>query len=346
MQSKYRAAFSIAVFGTVLLTAGRILLMPYVIAGTVPNSLQTGLLAFTLIVLAVILFLCGIRPDEGKALERGAVRMPVFGMLLTAVLMTFSAVFAFFRWAVHGEMPFPQKITVTAVDKLLFYLLVLFLFLGGVFFFCLAFVWFTQRRSKRGILAVAALAPIVWIWLRLGRYETSYVSSLNLFRNLYDIFMLVAEMLFFLSFARYVSRVEEKPGRLLVGTALCTGMLAASGVLVRGALLITGNKDAAQISGLIASPDLGIAVLAFVFAYAQAHVHRSGPDPEDENGPLNIMGNVKPVLNDPEEMTQTPESGESGEAEDPVEIEDAPIIDNGSIVELEDLRRQLSENEG
>ncbi len=268
MQKNYQQACLVSLCLTAVLSVWRIIITPMAEAATISYGV---LAAVTVLAVPGLLVWCGLQTQPLHTPQGLPAVCLALATALTGALLAVSGIFTAYRWLLLGQMPFPQKMFLTATDSVFLYGLIFSAVIGGVCFLVLAAEWLQQRKAFRGVFPLAALLPVVWTWFRLLRFETSHVSTLGLFRNAMDLGMLAAEMLFFLSFARYVSGVEGKtPPRFFVGVALCTGMLCAVSVLTRFAMLLSQEAAAFAESALIASPDLGVVILAFSSAFAQA----------------------------------------------------------------------------
>ncbi len=279
MQQKYRQAFWAAGGMTMLLTLWRVVIAPQ---ADKHNGTYGTLLIITAITLVGLLVWCGLKREELREVYGTPATVTAAATLFTGALLTVSSVFTAVRWLVGRELPYPQKVLLTATDKLFFGGLVVCGLLGGVFFVCLAAQWWQAKRVVRGFFPLMALFPVFWSWFRLLRYETSHVSAVGTYRSLLDLGVLVAEMLFLLAFARFAANVQEKPQRFLVGLSLCTGLLCTSGALTRFAMFCSQEGAAFEESALILAPDIGFAVLAFAVAFGQAFgSEEKSPTPEE-----------------------------------------------------------------
>lgn len=282
MQQKYRQAFWAACGMTVLLTLWRIAIAPQPAKHSVAYGI---LLAVTAVTLVGLLVWCGLQREELREVYGVPATVITAATLFTGALLTVSSVFTAARWFFGHEVPYPQKALLTATDKFFLGGVIVCGLLGGVFFVCLAAQWHRTKSVVRGFFPLMALFPVFWSWFRLLRYETSHVSAVGTYRSLLDLGVLVAEMLFLMAFARFVSNVQEKPQRFLVGLSLCTGLLCTSGGLTRFAMFCSQEGVAFEESALIMAPDIGFAVLAFAVAFGQAFASEQEPPLEEESEP-------------------------------------------------------------
>lgn len=266
-----------AVVAAAVLSVMRVIAMPRVVEGTAGIGSNIAMLALTAAVLIALLLSGGVKRRPGKVLRGRALSAVTVGALFTGAAMIVSSVVAMADWMIEKQLPYPANVTVTDTDGTLLYLLVLLGVVSGGFFLFLSFRWFPSGRTERGILRVVALAPVLWCWIRIFRYELSYISSLNVYRNIYDLLLIIVEMLFFLGFARYVSGQEENPSRFLTGLSLCAGVLATAACATRVAMALSGNAEAFNACGLTTAADLGVAVLAFAFGFGQLTAREEHP---------------------------------------------------------------------
>lgn len=251
-----------------LLAIWRTLLTPAAFDQPLPYGIMLGV---TGVLTAVLLTLCVLKNSAPITAGGRMARVSAAGAALTgATLLVTSAVVAH-EWITLGIMPYPSKLTAGSTDGLLIYLWIFSGLAAAAFFLLLAVNWWCAGVCRRRFMPLLALAPVVWSWVRLIRYITSHVSSLGLYRNVYDLGMIVFEMLFFIAFARYVGGVAEKPSRFFVGLSLCTGLLCTISAVTQAALFFEQELAAFETCALVTAPDFGVALLAFVIAFAQGY---------------------------------------------------------------------------
>ncbi|MBR5540491.1 MAG: hypothetical protein IKU56_03845 [Clostridia bacterium] len=232
-----------------------------------PYGITLGAAGVLLVVILAVFGLENVRPI--KVIGRMAQVSAAGAALAGATLVVFSVVTAqqWFAWRV---MPYPSKGSVSGLDTTFLYLLIAAGLAGGVFFLLLAVRWWRFEQMTGRFIPLLALTPVLWSWIRLLRYITSHVSSLGLFRNVYDLGMIVFETLFFVLLARYVSGTSKKASRFFLGVSLCTGLLCTiSGITQIGSFLAQ-EQAVFDTCALVISPDLGMAVFAFATAFAQS----------------------------------------------------------------------------
>lgn len=256
---------------TAVVLALRIVLMPMM------QETHTGRFRLSYIVIAVMLLtLIGAalliwRSKKQPIVISGApLTAASCGGVLCGTAMALGSLYEFFMWQFKGILPAP---VMTKPSSLQYVVLAVSLaggVLGGVFLVLLGLQWLQENRSRSGVFRLMALAPSLWIWFRLARYEMTYASAINVTESFYDFVMLIFILLFFFSFARYVSGVGETPSKLLFWYALGTAMMAISAPLTRFGMYLLGNTAAYNSSELAGFIDLAVGVFALLFAYAQA----------------------------------------------------------------------------
>lgn len=299
MKNRVRVLCIAAAVAAVLLTVLRCITLPMVVA-KIENDLSTGLLIATVTVLVALLVL-GWSNDPVKTIAGKPLWAVVAGALLTGTDMVVSSLWALVGWLTARTMPFPYKAIPTQTDEFLLYALVVTGLLGGAFFLLLGVTWGIKRRSVFGKFRVLALAPVLWVWVRIVRFELSYVSSLSLHRSVYELLMLTFETVFFLWLARALSGVEEKPSRLFAGVALCTAVLTAIACVTRMGMWVMQNEVAFEACALTTAADLGVCVLAFAVAVSHAAPQAELPEEEEPEEPLSVAEQVMLELAQPED---------------------------------------------
>ena len=134
--------------------------------------------------------------------------------------------------------------------------------LGGA-----ALVWMGLRlllegASRRGIAQWSALAPVVWMWLRLVNYEVSYASMVRLKDSFFGLGMLILELLFLFKLARYAAGVGKLPAGRMVAYCMATAVFALSAPATRWILYLQDNSEAYAAYQLAGPVDFAIGVIA------------------------------------------------------------------------------------
>ncbi len=261
-----KGIFATCVAMSVVLGILRTVAMPLIAQHQTASFANIALLLLT----AASLIFCIVAPRKAKTPLR------TFGGR-SAAWLSATSLFTGFSLLVLAVQSLTERSATTPSDavppmgSLLSVLLFAFSLLSGAFFVLYGilrpFTFETPKGEK--LCAVLALAPIVWSWVRIGRYETSFLSSAGIFLSVYDLFLLLSEAVFFLCFARYAAKPDEAYPRATVAAAMFTAILTVCGCLARTVLLLVGDHDSAHLCDLITAPDLGIGLLAFSFISGQ-----------------------------------------------------------------------------
>ena len=264
-----KRVFIAAVGATISTTALSILRI-----GTVADAVQKSggtynilWLCLTAALLLALLFCGRTTRNTVPELNPLAVKAVGIGAVVVGCSMAISAVASLVTWLADGQLPYPVNDPFRTSDVVLFYL---FTALGVAAAVVMLFVGIRTILGGRlpiGTFRFSTLLPVFWMWIRIARYEISYVSSLQTARHWQDLLMLVTQLLFWMAFARLLSGASEKPPRLFAGTALCAGTTAAVACIARVFAAPIDAETATSVYGLITASDLGVAVLAFALAF-------------------------------------------------------------------------------
>lgn len=170
-------------------------------------------------------------------------------------------------WLTRGITPPPNERVISTIDGVALFGTIVFGLLAGGYLVRVGLLWVMEERARRGVYRLWSLTPVLWMWLRLARYEMSYASAVDVSRSFYDFVMLIFMLLFLFAFARYVSGVGG-PSRFLLAYGLCTGLFAVSGVVTRLAMYLMREGDAYSASQLAGLIDLLVGLFAVFFVAA------------------------------------------------------------------------------
>ena len=226
-------------------------------------------LAVVLVATLTVMLLMAPRGGSHRVDIRGKGTMMLSaGSLIAGGLIVLEGLWQSVRFTVYGELPAPAVPLASFVTQLVTVLsLAMTVVAGGVLvvFGCQVA---REGGTRIGMRASTMLLPVLWMWLRLARYEMSYASAIRLDKSLYDFAMLVLELLFLFKLARYVSGIgKTRPGTLLV-YAVTAGAMAVSGPLTRFGMYLLGDTQAYLASQLAGLGDLAVGILAFTFGWA------------------------------------------------------------------------------
>lgn len=321
------AAFAFTIAATILTTILRVWLTPQM------QDSQTGnfhisyviigvMLAFLAIIAVLVLTGKGDLPHTNRMIRHSRMPMAVSGVLFGSVLLI-TSMFDGWKWMVYDKTPPPNEYVISRLDSITLTFTLLLGIIAGLFFIWLGFKLGSSEINLSPAFALGALAPVLWIWVRLVRYEVSYASAIPVEQSFYDFVMLIFTMLFLFSFARYISKIGDRSPRLLLVYALAAALLSLSGSVASIALFMLGETEAYGSSNLAGMADMSAGVFAICTAFTMIFVHA-------ESGPESLE-------NDPISADSLPDQGE--DAGDPEENgNDIPTVD--------EILRELHRDEG
>lgn len=223
-----------------------------------------------LTVVAILILVLSDRRPVGVAARPMVLPVSMVSVAAGAVLVV-STLFDLYIWVTTKQTPAPNAYVIGKFDAVLLVLTLAFGLLGGAFLVRIGFHWAAQGRMRRGVFALWALAPSLWVWMRLARYEMSYASATDVTESFYDFVMLIFTLLFLFTFARYVSGVNSgRSPRAVLAFALCTALFSLSGTLTRLAMYLMQDSMAYTSSELAGFSDFMIGLFALIFAYSLA----------------------------------------------------------------------------
>lgn len=313
-----KGIFAACVAASVVLGILRTVAMPLIAQHKTASVANIALLSLTV----ASLFFCALAPRKANSPLR------TFGgrsasWLSATSLFTGFALLLFAIQTLTEYVNTPQDGTALPVASVLSILLFVFSLLAAAFFLLYGIrrPFAALEPNDEKLYAALALAPVVWSWLRIGRYETSYLSSAGVFLSVYDLFLLLSEAIFFLCFTRYAAKPDESYPRATVASALLVGILTVCGCFARTVLLLLGDHDSAHLCDLIAAPDLGIGLFAFSFVSGQWFAP-APTQPEPDVTPIQAVtdedGSTRFLLFDtPDLFVQNDEEDDDPSPQDP-----------------------------
>lgn len=285
MQNTLRKAAALLAFvATIVATVMRIFLTPRML-DTETGEFQISYVIIGILLVAIvavfILTLAGKDPLPAAAQLDKRTRAPIAysGMLFGSILLVISSMY-FLNLLATGKTPPPNETIINKLDLTTLLLTLLFGILAGVFFIWLGMMLVSGHMKQTSSLSVVALAPVVWIWMRLVRYEVSYASAIQVSESFYDFMMLIFTMLFLFMFARYISNTGMRSPRMLIVYALCTMLLSLSGTVTKFTLYAMMEIDACQSCRLADLTDFGVGIFALFTVLALVFIK---PLPKEES---------------------------------------------------------------
>ena len=194
-------------------------------------------------------------------------------------VLIISSLFDGWSWLAFNRTPPPNETIINNLDSTTLTFTLIFGVLAGMFLMWLGAKLIAGSLKPGTGVSMGALTPVIWIWVRVVRYEVSYASAIPVEQSFYDFVMLIFTMLFLFSFARFISKIGDKSPRPLLFYALCTAVLSISGPITLIALFLQGETDAYNSSRLAGIPDLCIGIFAFCTSIALVFAHEK-PQPE------------------------------------------------------------------
>lgn len=247
-------------------------------------------------------------------------RMPVsVSAIVLGVALIISSVFDWWQWMAFGLTPPPSERVISGLDAATLAATLAFGVMAGIFFVYLGHKLVGEGPVISPVFSLAALTPVIWIWVRIVRYEISYSSAIPVEQSFYDFVMVISTMLFLFSFSKYISKTakQDTTRQPLPFFSLCAALMSLSGTVTSVLLYMLGETDAYNASRLAGFVDFCIGV----FALCTSVVLIFGSRPSD-NGELKT---------DEEDITAgAEEPGESLQPEQKM-----PTVDEI----LDDLRR-------
>ncbi len=219
-------------------------------------------------VTVAIMALLALRGGTHRVDVRGKGVVPLsLACLFAGVVIGVSGLWDVINYVINGVPPAPATPLVSPVTFIILLLTMLFSVVAGVTLALFGLQIAREGGTRIGMCSWRVLLPAVWLWFRLARYEMSYASAIHLDKSLYDVAMLVLELLFLFKLARFASGIgKTRPASLMV-YAMATAMMAISGTLTRFCMYLLGDTQAYLASQLAGLPDLAIGVLALVFGW-------------------------------------------------------------------------------
>lgn len=298
------------------LTAGIAAVMVVVVAllriAIVPNTQNAVSGRFTIsyvvigvisVALIVMLVLSRTRGNCVPRLSGGAL-LPVTlsGMLFGATLVL-NMLYDVWNWIAYHVTPAPNQTIIGVFDAVTLILTIVFGLLGGGFLVWLCLRWSASGQSVHRIYKWMPVMPVLWMWMRLARYELSYASAVDVTRSFYDFVMLIFSLLFLFAFARYVSGVG-KPSRWLLFFSAATALLSLSGTIAQAGFVMLLEREAYYASQLAGFPDFTLGLFALCLTFALAF----SPEETFDNGEeLPVPDSPKGIETDDWEEPSSPE---------------------------------------
>lgn len=317
MQKNYKKAGILTIVMILVVLVLRILITPRMM------DTDTGMFKLSYIVIAVmaltmaaVAVLAGRHREPVKRISGLWLKPTAVTAMLGGGVMVLCALVDIYIWLFLGKTPAPASSNPGAAEQVVLSLSLFFGVLGGGFLFRTGLLWLQENGSRQGVYKLWALCPVLWIWFRLARYEMSYVSAVDVYRSFYDFVMLIFILLFFFSFARYISGFTAKAPRWTVAISLCTAFFGITGPFTRLVMYMMGEEAAYKACQLAGPVDFVVGLFALCFAFSQAY---GTPFPAEPDSPV-PPDTAESTLDLEKEPETSAGSGEP--AESPQSVED------------------------
>ncbi len=323
-----KIACCLTVVATACLMVLRIVneMMPQISLAGLP--LADFLIVFTLVSMACAAILGFSKKAPVVLLEDAP--QPLFGWFTTlcGALLVMSVVLDVFCWTVYGKTPPPNAAVVNQADLYTLIFSLIFGIVSGLFLITRGFCWMSKSNVNRTAMDWLALSPVVWMWLRLARYEISNASTIDLSVSFFDLAALVTGSLFFLQFARLLTGIGKPPRNMLFIFSLFAAIGSLSSLPYAVYQLINGISIESM---LIVIVDAMFGLLALSVAFIQAFTRQT----EDNAQPIALPQEDAPTATDEDGMAWVTPEKERQPLDPPFSIDDKlPILSD--IVENEE----------
>ncbi len=326
---------------------------PSVMIGTF--ALPDCVIAVALILLVVITLLCY---SKSKSIDCTISATSTLGWLATfcGAMLVMSVVLDSFCWTFYNQIPPPNDHILNNVD---YYSLIFSLVFGitsGIFLILQGFNWMANIRHNQAYLNWMALAPILWMWFRLARYEISYASTIDITHSFFDFAALVTSSIFFLELAKMIAKIGTAPRNGLIICALLTSACSLSGAPLTFYKLAHGETIHVLLISIV---DASIGLFALVIAFQQAFSKQSvdqnnfqnedlaWTDPAKEREPLDPPFSIDEKL----PVVDTTEKTNVNEDDFTASLEDAlsnsyisETTSEDSTLSVDDILAELNKN--
>lgn len=262
--------------GAVVVTLLRVWVFP------AQRDMDTGFFSSPLIVIGLMLLLLAVLGALAFLL-RGRARCEVTGGaalgLSTTLLLSGAVMFIYSVADALGRLGLIEFFSVSqsgyleqtvGLQLILPWLQTAFGILGGIALVRLGLRLASEGGTRRGMVRVSLLAPVLWMWFVLANYVMSYASLIRITDGFFTLATYILEMLFLFRFAGYISGVGRSGVSTLLFLSSGTALFALSVPLVRLAMYLLQDSGAYAASGATGVVDLAVGVLALVVSITLA----------------------------------------------------------------------------
>ena len=224
-----------------------------------------ALLVAVLVALAVLGYLG--RGNRREVVSPASMWVSV-SLLLGGGLVLVSSLWDVWQWVSLETLPAPVASADSTLGLVAAALQVALGTLGGGVLVCLGLELLSEGSTRRGMAGWSMLMPVLYLWVRLARYEMSYVSAVRLSQSFYDVLMFVLELLFLFALARYITGAGKVGAGRMQFLSCATAVFALSAPLVRLVMYLIGDTAAYAADVSVGLVDVGVGILALVLAFA------------------------------------------------------------------------------
>ena len=283
-KKRMKLQLGIALVMTALVLILRVVLMPLLRdPDTGRFMLSAAILVPMALAVAVLAVIAFFVPRERVDIAKGATVSVSLTALFAGAMLAIETLWDAFNFVFYRTTPAPASTTVTGVSGVVLGLLFMCGIGGGVYLVLWGMQLASEDGTRVGMGAWGALLPVLWVWMRLARYEMSYASAAALTDVFYDFLMLIFEMLFLFKMARFVSGIgKTTPGGLMF-LSLGTALFTLTGTLTRVAMYLMQDTTAYLSSELAGFSDFAIGLMALAFASALCKSVGEIPQPSEES---------------------------------------------------------------
>ena len=231
--------------------------------------------------LALLLVLAGMALAANKErvdIGGRAVLPAALATLLSGVVVLVSSLWEAVAWLAYDVVPAPAPEALTPLPVAMVALTLLCGVAAGGVLIAFGLQITAEDGTWRGMRTVSCLLPVLWVWLRLARYEMSYVSAVSLKDSYFTFAMYIFELLFLFKLARFVSGIGNTRPATVLFFAMGAAMLTFTAPLFRISMLLAGDAQAYQSTELAGVPDAALGLLALVFGWALAFGRAASPE--------------------------------------------------------------------
>ena len=218
------------------------------------------LATFLIVLISLVVLLKPKHPRKKASVWPIAITAGILGLAM-AVFTVYDIV----MWAGFEKTPAPCTTLMGTIDMVVLIGYMAAGLASSLYFIRLMLVWIAENTCYRGIFKVGALMPVMWMWLRIVRYELAHVSLFEMNFSIHDFAMLVFSMLFLFRIACLIAGIGNRKRGVTMFITAAAAMCALSSVAVRFGLYLSGDAMLYQTVELANGIDLCIGLFALAW---------------------------------------------------------------------------------